>query len=120
MSVLDSVCMRSCVLLIAMSAAVFYFNKSPNDVPKHLRKAVFFRSVGLSAVIGFIGVALTYIPVTIMSIIISSNPFFTAILSHFFLTDRLTTFEIVAMILSFSGVVLIAYATPDKITTSDI
>jgi drug/metabolite transporter (DMT)-like permease len=93
-----------------------YFRKSAYDIPSHLRLTVFFRSVGL-ATTPILGLALLVLPVTILNVILSTVPFFTAILSYFFLSDRLTKCEIVAMILSFSGVVLIAYSTPDSEAT---
>jgi drug/metabolite transporter (DMT)-like permease len=116
-SVLDSACLRSVMLVIVSLIMMKYFNKSAHDIPKHLRAPVFYRSAGLATTIGLIGSALLVLPVTILNVIINCTPFFTAILAHFFLSDKLTKCEIVAMILSFSGVVLIAYATPDSEST---
>ena len=101
-------------MLISMICLMRYLGKHPiDDVPRHLRKAVFLRSTGLSITICLIGSSLLVLPVTIMNVIINCTPFFTAILSYFFLSDKLTPCEILAMIISFSGVILIAYATPE-------
>jgi len=116
-SVLDSACLRSFMLVIVSVVIMKYFNKTPYDIPSHLRAPVFYRSAGLTTTIGLIGSALLVLPVTILNVIINCTPFFTAILSHFFLSDKLTKCEIIAMVLSFSGVVLIAYATPDSEAT---
>ena len=112
-SLLDSSCMRSFLMLLFMAGLMRYLNKSPYDIPMHLRQAVLYRSIGLSATVCLVGIALLVLPVTITNVIINCTPFFTAILSYFFLSDKLTTCEILAMFISFSGVVLIAYATPD-------
>jgi len=58
-------------------------------------------------------IGLMTLPLAIFSTIFNSAPFVTALLAHFYLKESISIVEVVAMIGSFIGVVLIAVSTPE-------
>ena len=48
------------------------------------------------------------VPLVVLNVIINTAPFWASLIGWFFLNEVITTFEIIAMFLSFGGVILIA------------
>ena len=91
-------------LIIACSIGAPFFIQ-PAD-----RAVLFFRSI--AGTVGFtsitFGVAL--VPLVVQSTIFNTAPFWTAILGWLFLNETISRFEVLAMALSFAGVVCIAFS----------
>ena len=69
--------------------------------------------LAIRSVIGTIGFTcltfgMAFIPLVVQNTIFNTAPFWTSLLGWVFLNEAMTSFEIVALILSFGGVILIA------------
>ena len=53
-----------------------------------------------------------YIPLSMFFVIFNSNPFTTALLGYFWLSEKLSAFEVVAMLCAFGGIVIMSMAKP--------
>jgi len=60
-----------------------------------------------------VNIGLMTLPLAIFCTIANSAPFLTALGAHFYLKESISAVEVVAMIGSFIGVVLIAVSTPE-------
>ena len=58
--------------------------------------------------------AIRVLPLVEVSLILSTSPLFTAVLAYFILRDKLTFFEIICLLCSFSGVVIIILGKSDS------
>ena len=70
----------------------------------------------MRCVIGTVGfasfaIAMKFIPLSVFFIIFNSNPFTTAILGYFWIRERITPFEIVAMVCAFLGIMMMSMAS---------
>ena len=70
----------------------------------------------MRCVIGTVGfasfaIAMKFIPLSVFFIIFNSNPFTTAILGYFWIRERITLFEIAAMVCAFFGILMMSMAT---------
>jgi len=54
------------------------------------------------------------LPLSIFMIILSTNPFFTALLQYFWINQLITVYDAVSMVGSFIGIVLIGISAPQK------
>jgi drug/metabolite transporter (DMT)-like permease len=54
------------------------------------------------------------IPLTAFNILLDVSPFFTLFLTYFFLNEKITVFEMIAMLCSFGAVMLVALAAPEN------
>jgi len=52
------------------------------------------------------------LPLGIGSTVLASNPFFITFLAYFFLGDRVTFCELAAIVVSFSGIAMMAMSNP--------
>ena len=80
------------------------------DIPRDL-----YFTLGLRCIIGTVGfacfaIAMQYVPLSVFFIIFNSNPFCTAILGYFWLGERISLFEIIAMVCSFTGIIVMSMA----------
>ena len=97
--------------LISKRAKVSLFG----DITDDLRPTLILRcAVGTVSFVIF-SLAVKYIPLGIFFIIFNSSPFITAILAYFWTGDRLLSFEIVAMIGAFGGIVCLGLARPAEV-----
>ena len=81
-----------------------------SDIPRE-----FYTILGMRCIIGTVGfacfaIAMQYVPLSVFFIIFNSNPFCTAILGYLWLKEKLSVFEIIAMICAFSGIILMSMA----------
>jgi drug/metabolite transporter (DMT)-like permease len=100
---------------LAVTASVVLIRGINLKVDKELRAPLFMRSV-----IGCIGLtALSFgavlVPITVQMTIGNLAPFFASLLAFFLVGERITKFELVAMILSFGAIVLIAIARSNHV-----
>jgi drug/metabolite transporter (DMT)-like permease len=88
------------------------------DVPSDKRLLLFFRcSVGTANFL-VTAYALKVLPLSIYTIIISTNPFMTALLQYFWTSQKITISDGVSMVGSFAGIVLMGLSAPTS-TASD-
>jgi len=88
---------------------IYFSGRSPfRDFPRNLRGTMVLRSIFGS--LGFVGMAynLTLLPMAVIMIIYQTNPFWNSLLSYLINGDRVQKIEIVAMVICFIGVVIIA------------
>lgn len=71
----------------------------------------------LAGLVGFTALvyALKYLPMGLYMILVNTSPFISTSLSYFFLQDSMKYIEIVAMIISFAAVVVIAISKPPQL-----
>ena len=83
------------------------FRRCITEVPKKLWPALLSRS--LAGTTAFIGMtfALSFLPIAIFQTLFYTMPFFISILSYFILKEPFNKKEILAMIICFSGVILL-------------
>jgi len=62
-------------------------------------------------------IAMKTLPLSIFMIILSTNPFFTALLQYFWINQLITVYDAVSMVGSFIGIVLIGVSAPQKISS---
>ena len=79
------------------------------EVPKEFRKTMLIRSLA-----GFIGTqaawtATKYMPLSMSSAIISTYPTVLAVLAHFYLGEKISKFDVFAIFISLTGVLIINY-----------
>lgn len=111
-SVLEMAFFRSGFTMIASailvkcvySEALFY------GIPVELRPALSVRSI--AGTLGFycLQIATKYLPLGIITVVCRFNLFTTAALSALWISEWITCFEVIAMVLSFGGIVLIGIA----------
>ena len=75
-------------------------------------KFLIIRSLIMTSAIYLCNFSFSIISITAFSILINMAPFFTTVIAYFFLNETISLFEIIAMICSFGGVTLIAFANP--------
>ena len=79
------------------------------DVPSNYRNLVVFRvTTGFMAVQGIWG-CVQYIPVSIGHCLYATGPLLVAVFARIWLKERLSKFDIMAIIMAFVGVILINY-----------
>jgi len=93
------------LLLVKVTGASFH-------VPTPYRKFLFLRS--LAGTIGFTTYifAIKYLPLGLTMIIFNTAPFWATLLAYLALSEKLKAYELIAMLISFVGIVLIAMAKP--------
>jgi drug/metabolite transporter (DMT)-like permease len=91
-----------CVTYIVMT---FRYKKSMFEVPRRLYATLMCRSQ--AGMLGFIAMtyAISYLPVSIFNTLLNTCPFFISILSYFVLNEKLQKIELLAMMISFIGVI---------------
>ena len=58
--------------------------------------------------------AMSMVPLIVLQVIFNMAPFWTNLIDWFYLKEYLTMFELVALILSFIGVLLITFSSPNS------
>eukprot|EP00352_Strombidinopsis_acuminata_P002455 CAMPEP_0176395482 /NCGR_PEP_ID=MMETSP0126-20121128/43443_1 /TAXON_ID=141414 ORGANISM="Strombidinopsis acuminatum, Strain SPMC142" /NCGR_SAMPLE_ID=MMETSP0126 /ASSEMBLY_ACC=CAM_ASM_000229 /LENGTH=378 /DNA_ID=CAMNT_0017768385 /DNA_START=27 /DNA_END=1163 /DNA_ORIENTATION=+ len=100
---------RNATNFTVIATLVYLSGRRPfTDFPRSLRGTMVLRSI--FGTIGFIGMAynLTLLPMAVIMIIYQTNPFWNSLLSYWVNGDPVQKVEIVAMIICFIGVVIIA------------
>lgn len=90
------------------------------SVPKHDRIYLFGRMlVGITGSYTYL-LSVQYLPISISMILFFTGPFWATILAYFMLGEMISRNEIVAMIVAFSGVIIISTAKqPTDATSAD-
>ena len=107
---LDLCLVRGLVLLIGgfiisrISSATLYIEKQDKC------KVIAFTLAGSFGII-FLLLGVTMVPLLVQSTLFNTAPFWASLLGCFFLNESLTRIEIVALFLSFAGVVLVAVSS---------
>ena len=84
------------------------------DIPRLLYFPLAVRSLtGTFAFLCFVG-AVYYLPLSIFFIIFNAAPFSTAVLGWCWNREKITAFEIIAMICAFAGVIMIGIAKREQ------
>ena len=105
--------LRSLLNLVSSMCIVKSFDKQYfESIPKNL-----YWTLGMRCIVGTVGfasftIAMKYIPLSVFFIIFNSNPFTTALLGYFWLKERLSLFEIVAMLCAFIGIIMMSLSHP--------
>ena len=99
---------------MTVSTTIVLFRGMNLKVDKELRAPLFIRSA-----IGCIGLtSLSFgavlVPITVQMTIGNLGPFFASLLAFFLVGERITRFELVAMVLSFGAIVMISFARSNK------
>jgi len=109
--------MRSCFAIVFQ---VIYVNKNLkkavwDDVDRKSAGPLIFRSIQGSAT-NIINYSVTkYLPLTIIAIVNNMGPMLTVILAYFILKERLRLFDVVMLVLTIGGVLLVViYEQPDE------
>ena len=84
------------------------------DVESWQWKYVIVRSLIGSCGLYLCNVAIMTIPLTAFNILLNLSPFFTLLLTYFYLNEKMTVFEMIAMVCSFGAVMLVALASPEN------
>ena len=101
---------RTIFALIASALCLLIARKNPFKVPRDLVGPLFVRSVaGASASITLVK-AVELVPLTIFQIVTKSDAFLTGVLAFIWLGERLSLFQIVCMVMTFGGIVIITFA----------
>lgn len=82
-----------------------------DSVPFSTVPSLAFRSFALVTTFYFMQAALMALPLVEVALVLNTVPFLTAILAYFILGDRLRVFEIICLIISFCGVVILIMGT---------
>jgi drug/metabolite transporter (DMT)-like permease len=108
---LDLCLFRTFVAFI-VSTAIALFLKIPFRVAKSERNTLFLRSV--IGTIGFTSFlfAVKYLPLGIHMILFNTSPFQASLFGWILISETLQRKDIVCMIISFSGVLIIAFSKP--------
>ena len=92
--------------------ARFVFKKTLySSIPIRLRKVVLTRSIANTFALFTAFSAQKFIPMGIYQVVFSSNIFTTALMDFCLMSERLTLFEILAMISAFAGVMMISLSS---------
>ena len=108
---------RMIFMSLASYACLFKLKMKVTDVPSNLRIILLARCCIGSVNFIILAIALKTLPLTISTIIISTNPFFTALLQYFWINQLITVYDAVSMVGSFLGIVLIGISAPQKPTS---
>ena len=93
-------------------ALILWQGESFRVKPEH-RKVLAARGIGVVDFISFI-TGLPLVPLVVMDTILNTGAFWAALLSWFCLGESISKFEVVAMALSFIGVVLVALSNNEE------
>lgn len=97
----------------ALVLSLIYSIRPVRDFPKEYRGIMAVRATfGQITFILFMS-CLALLPLAIQMVIFQTSPFWAAIIARIFLKEAMSNLEIVAMIISFGGVMTIAFANPD-------
>ena len=107
---LDISLIRVSVLLTISLITALCFN---NDfkIPKGQKSIILCRSLSATIALTSITFGIAMVPIVVQTTIFNTAPFWTTFLAWCVLGDKISCFEIVAMIISFGGVVLIALSS---------
>jgi drug/metabolite transporter (DMT)-like permease len=83
------------------------------DFPTDLKWAMLMRAVAGSICFLCFMKCLDMIPMSVQIVIVCTTPFWTSIIAYFVFNDPIIWFEVVAMVISFSGVIGIALFSPE-------
>jgi drug/metabolite transporter (DMT)-like permease len=61
-----------------------------------------------------LGIGIMVTPLVVANVICNLSPFFTVLMSYCYLKESFLKIEILAMVISFSGIGLLAYGTPSE------
>jgi len=67
----------------------------------------------------FMQVGIQNLPLSIFTVVLSTNPFGIAVLQYLWLGDTILLYEVLSMLCSFSGIALISFSRPPSRTESD-
>ena len=113
---------RSIINLISAAFVVKFRAKTTffESVPSHLWPILTVRC--LAGTLNFIiyNAALIYIPIGIFKIIMNMNLFMVAILAWFWLGERLTCFEVIAIFVAFGGVALTSRTEKESLKEGEV
>ena len=114
-TIVDYAIVRSCIML-PVSLIMLKVNGKhlSRDVEDWQWKYVLVRGLIGSCGLYLCNVAIMTIPLTVFNILLDVSPFFTLLLTYFYLKEKMSCFEIIAMICSFGAVMLVALAAPEN------
>ena len=97
-------------MLLVKSYDQHYFASIPSSL---------YGTLGMRCLIGTVGfasfaIAMKFIPLSVFFIIFNSNPFTTALLGYFWIRERISAFEVAAMVCAFMGIVMMSMAAEKK------
>jgi drug/metabolite transporter (DMT)-like permease len=82
-------------------------------IPPGEKKTMFIRAaVGTFGFVSYV-YCIKYLPLGLLMIIYNTAPFWSSLLSFLFLGETLQKYEVIAMILGFSGIVIVALSKPE-------
>ena len=111
---------RAGVGLILMASYMCYLRCNPFvELPRrHYVKMVVRSLLGTWGFILFY-YCIQLIPITLHMVVFQTSPVWTSIVAVLFLKEKLMKFEYVAMVLSFGGVIFVAFASTGAMTNAD-
>ena len=100
---------RALLVIILYTATICIKDKSLFYVPSHLSCLLFVRCFFGTGSITFLFISLKYLTYSTSMILTLLYPIFTAILAWLFLKEKLSIFDIIAFILSLTGVTFFVF-----------
>ena len=110
--VLDIVLARSLTLCV-FSGLLAHYNGYSFTIEKDQRRILAFRCLIGAVAYTLFTFGISLVPLVVLQIIFNMAPFWTYFMGWAFLGETMTLFEVFALIVSFSGVILIATAKKD-------
>ena len=101
---------RSFFNMIGSSILVKFIYKEAffSSIPRVLWRVVILRCICGTVVFLCAPAALFYVPLGICFVVFNASVFITALLAYFCLSERMSCFEIIAMIFAFGGILLLS------------
>ena len=97
-------------MMLVKSCNQTYFSSIPKSLYTTLTMRCLIGTVGFAS----FAIAMKFIPLSVFFIIFNSNPFTTAILGYFWIREKISPFEIGAMICAFMGIMMMSLAADKK------
>ena len=112
----------SSLLQLPVSILLTRYHEKPlfEGITRQEAKYLLLRSLCGSIGLIFVVLGMTTLTLTTFSILLNCSPFFTALLAYLWVGDKMTCYDIFAMIGSFCGIIVIALADPDASSVSNV
>jgi drug/metabolite transporter (DMT)-like permease len=113
------ICQIRTLIALVIAIMVAKADGASFRVPREMRKMLLFRS--LTGTVGFTSITFSvkYCPLIATIIIFNTAPFWASLLAWFCIKEKITRFEAAAMVLSFGGVLMIAFAKPEEVAAGE-
>lgn len=116
MDVLDYFLVRNTSLLVVSLTLVWLWNIEVFQLPEEKSRAYWLKLIVTRSVVGQLGflsfnISLMYAPVSLAFIIFNTNPFLISILGLLINGEPIHLYEIVGMLLSFIGIVVLSWSS---------